>query len=136
MKKLLVITVLVQMLSIISAVAQDKFEGKWTADDGKEIGFIEFQEEGYAALGIGNKVMGGKEFTLRGKKGSMTYVVSDEVLPIKIDLVVTKLESGEQKKLLCIARFINDNEMLFAMNFNNQRPIDFTENNAIILKRE
>ena len=66
----------------------------------------------------------------------MTYVVSDEVLPIKIDLVVTKLESGEQKKLLCIARFINDNEMLFAMNFNNQRPIDFTENNAIILKRE
>ncbi|OUS21406.1 hypothetical protein A9Q93_00980 [Nonlabens dokdonensis] len=136
MKKLLVITVLVQMLSIISAVAQDKFVGKWTADDGKEIGFIEFQEEGYAALGIGNKVMGGKEFTLRGKKGSMTYVVSDEVLPIKIDLVVTKLESGEQKKLLCIARFINDNEMLFAMNFNNQRPIDFTENNAIILKRE
>lgn len=136
MKKLLVITVLVQMLSIISAVAQDKFVGKWTADDGKEIGFIEFQEEGYAALGIGNKVMGGKEFTLRGKKGSMTYVVRDEVLPIKIDLVVTKLESGEQKKLLCIARFINDNEMLFAMNFNNQRPIDFTENNAIILKRE
>ena len=136
MKKLLVITVLVQMLSIISAVAQDKFVGKWTADDGKEIGFIEFQEEGYAALGIGNKVMGVKEFTFRGKKGSMTYVVSDEVLPIKIDLVVTKLESGEQKKLLCIARFINDNEMLFAMNFNNQRPIDFTENNAIILKRE
>lgn len=136
MKKLLLLIVILPLLSITSVNAQDQFIGKWLGDDGKDLGFVQFDQEGYATLGLGDQIMGGKEFTLRGEKGSMTYEIDASKQPIEIDLIVTKLESGEQKRLFCIAQFINDNEMQFAMDFNNQRPLEFTEENSIVLKRE
>ena len=66
----------------------------------------------------------------------MTYEINDKTNPIQVDLIVTKLDSGEQKKLLCIAEFINSNTMKFAINFEGKRPTEFDSENSIILKRE
>lgn len=136
MKKFLLLMIIIPALSITNVNAQNQFIGKWIGDDGQDVGFVQFDKEGYATLGLGDQIMGGKEFTLRGEKGSMTYKINSSKELFEIDLIVTKLESGKQKKLLCIAQFINDSAIQFAMNFNDLRPVAFTEENSIILKRE
>jgi len=53
-----------------------------------------------------------------------------------VDLIVTKIESGEVKKLLCIANFISNNEMEFAFGFDDSRPVHFNDKNTVLLKRK
>ncbi|AGC78700.1 hypothetical protein LX97_02539 [Nonlabens dokdonensis] len=136
MKEFLLLLIIIPLLSVTSVNAQDQFIGKWKGNDGSQIGFIEFDEDGYVTLRIGDQIMGGKEFILKGEKGNATYKIDVDKNPIEVVLIMTKIESGKQKKQFCIAQFINDNEMLFAVDFNNQRPTEFTEENSIILKRE
>lgn len=113
-----------------------KFVGRWIGEDEKEIGYLNFDSEGYAYFEVQGKIMGGKEFVQNGKKGNMTYEINSESNPIKVDLIVTMLESGKQKKLLCIAKFIDNDTMEFAINFEEKRPTDFNSENSIIFKRE
>jgi hypothetical protein len=113
-----------------------KFVGKWIGEDKKEIGYLNFDSEGYAFFEYQGQILGGKEFVFNGKKGKMTYEINDKTNPIQVDLIVTKLDSGEQKKLLCIAEFINNDTMKFAINYEEKRPTEFDSENSIILKRE
>jgi hypothetical protein len=113
-----------------------EFIGKWIGEDEKDIGYLNFDSEGYAYFEVQGQIMGGKEFVRNGKKGNMTYVINSETNPIQVDLIVTMLESGKQKKLLCIAKFIDNNTMEFAINFEEKRPIEFDSDNSIICKRE
>jgi hypothetical protein len=113
-----------------------KFIGKWIGEDKKDIVYLNFDSEGYAYFEIQGQIMGGKEFVNNGKKGSMTYEINSETEPIQVDLIVTLLETKEQKKLLCISNFIDDDTMEFAIGFEGIRPTEFDSENSIILKRE
>lgn len=102
----------------------------------KKIGYLNFDSEGYAFFEIQGQIFGGKKFIYDGKKGKMTYEINTETNPIEVDLIVTKLESEKQKKLLCIAEFIDKDTMKFAITFDDKRPTEFDSENPIIFKRE
>ena len=93
----------------------------FVAKDEKEIGYMNFDSEGYAYFEIQGQILGGKEFVMNGKKGKMTYEINREFNPIKIAFIVTLLESGEQKRLLCSSNFIDNDTMEFAINFEENR---------------
>lgn len=135
MKKILLLLLIIPITSFNSSYQTTDFVGKWVGEENGEIGFIVFTKEGYASFEIDGKILGGKEFTINGEKGQMIYKVNSETNPIEIDFTLTKLQTGEQKQLLCIARLINKNSMEFAISFDSDRPSNFNENNSIILKR-
>ncbi|MGV6832047.1 MAG: hypothetical protein ACWA5P_10880 [bacterium] len=136
MRRLLILFTIVPLLSVTIENDKAKFIGKWIGDDEKEIGYLNFDSEGYAFFEIQGQIFGGKEFIFDGKKGKMTYEINTETSPIELDLTVTKLESGEQKKLLCIVEFIDNDIMKFAISFETKRPTEFNTKNSIIFKRE
>ncbi|QNK79112.1 hypothetical protein H7F37_08500 [Winogradskyella sp. PAMC22761] len=122
-------------LFLLSSTSQkETFVGKWIGDDQNEIGYLIFDNEGYAAFEINGQVMGGKEFILKGQKGKMTYTVNYNTTPIEIDLKVTKIESGESQSILAIAEFTDKDTMNFNLRFDNVRPTEF-DKNSITLKR-
>lgn len=135
MRKLLVLLLLIPLLSMTTENDRDKFIGKWVGEDKNELGYLNFDPDGYAYFEIKGRKFGGKEFVMNGEKGKMTYEINSETHPIQVDLIVTKLESGEQHKLLCIAEFIDNDTMQFEMNFENNRPTDFDTDNSIIFIR-
>jgi hypothetical protein len=135
MKNLLLLFLAVPLLSFSQEKDNDKFIGKWIGNDQMGFGYITFDSEGYAYFEIEGITFGGKEFTLEGKKGSMTYEINSTTNPIQVDFTITKLESGEQRKILCIANFIDDNSMQFALSFEENRPTNFNGENAIVFER-
>lgn len=110
--------------------------GKWVAK-GEEtrISYIIFEKEGYATFEIEGEVIGGKDFTIKGEKAEMKYEINNNVEPNQIDFIVTKLEKGEQMKLLCIAKFKSKNILHFAITNGDERPTDFHPNFSVILER-
>ena len=136
MRNILLLLLTIPLLSISSINNKNKFIGKWIGTSKGEIGFVNFDKEGFASFEIQGQIFGGKEFVLNGEKGKMTYKINDNVTPIQIDFTVTKIKTKEEMKILCIAKFKNENEMEFAMNFNNNRPVEFNSENSMILKRE
>jgi len=135
MKKLLLLLLIISLSSFHLNYQTTDFVGKWIGEENGEIGFVVFDKEGYASFEVDGKILGGKEFTINGEKGKMTYEVNSDTNPIEIDFTLTKLKTGEQKQLLCIARFIDKNSMEFAISFDTDRPSNFKETNSIILKR-
>ena len=135
MKKLAVLLFIIPLTSFNSINQTIDFVGKWAGDENGEIGFIIFDKEGYASFEIEGMVLGGKEFEMNGEKGKMTYKINVDANPIEVDFTLTKLEIGEQKKMLCIAKFIDENSMQFAMSFDAERPISFDGDSSITLKR-
>ncbi len=137
MKKILILLLAIPFLALTTNNSiTNQFIGKWAGEDKGDIGYINFDKDGYASFEIKGQVVGGKEFVMDGKKGKITYKIDESTNPIHVDFVLTKLESGEQKRLLCIARFKNENEMMFAINFGDTRPTEFNSENSITLKRE
>ncbi|WP_299212129.1 hypothetical protein [uncultured Dokdonia sp.] len=67
---------------------------------------MNFDSEGYAYFKVKDQIFGGKEFVYEEKKGSMTCKINSKTNPIEVNLILTKLESGEQKTLLCIAHLL------------------------------
>ena len=135
MKRIFILLILLPLLSFNSDLNSIDLIGKWTGEDKGQIGFITFDKEGYSTFEIEGQIIGGKEFVMNGKKGKMTYEFNLEKNPIEIDLTITKLESNEQKKILCIAEFEDENNMIFAMTFDSERPTEFNDENSIKLKR-
>lgn len=136
MKRLLILLLTIPFLSLTIENDNSKFIGKWIGQDENEIGYLSFDSEGYAYFEIQGQIFGGKEFIFDGKKGRMIYEINHETDPIQLDLIVTKLDDGEQKKMLCIAEFLDNDTMNFAINFEENRPTNFNSENSIIFKRE
>lgn len=136
MKRAFIPLFIILLLSMTMENDKSKFTGKWAGEDEKEIGYLNFEASGYASFEIRGQVFGGKEFVFHGKKASMTYQVNNKTNPINIDLIITMLETGEQKKLLCIANFFDHDTMEFAISFEENRPTTFDPKNSIIFKRE
>ncbi len=136
MKKIFLLLLVIPFLSLTVETDDAKFIGTWVGEAENEIGYMNFDSEGYAYFEVRGQIFGGKEFEYEGKKGSMTYEINKETDPIEVDLILTKLDSGEQKALLCIAHFIDKDTMKFAMGYDNIRPTEFDSGNSIVFKRE
>ncbi|NRD24766.1 hypothetical protein HNV10_16045 [Winogradskyella litoriviva] len=101
--------------------------GKWKSDRINEIEFFTFDAEGYASFESQGQILGGKEFSLHGEKGKMTYSINIETTPIEIDYTITKLQSGESKKILGILEFLDTNSIKIDLKFDEERPLNFSE---------
>lgn len=136
MKKIWILFLVLPLLSLKNFHEADRFIGKWKGDDQEQIGFVSFDKEGYAAFEVNGVVFGGKNFEINGEKGEMKYEINTKVSPIEIDLIVNNFTTNKTKKMLCIAEFISDVEMKFAIGFTGERPQGFTDDNSIVLKKE
>ena len=132
--KHLFIFFIVPLMLLNSTSQKEDFVGKWIGEDKGDIGYIVFDEEGYASFEIEGQIMGGKEFTMNGQKGKMTYSINDKVNPIEIDFIITKIDTEESMELLGIAEFIDKDTVNFSISYNSVRPTQFGET-SIILKR-
>ncbi|WP_178984410.1 hypothetical protein [Winogradskyella helgolandensis] len=125
---------IIPLFLLNTTTQKEKFLGKWLGEDKSEIGYLIFDNEGYAAFEIEGQVMGGKEFYMKGQKGKMTYTINYQTSPIEVDFTLTKIQSGESKKILGIAKFTDKNTLNFNMSFDSVRPTEF-DDNSIVLKR-
>lgn len=132
--KHLFIFFIVPLMLLNSTSQKEDFVGKWIGEDKGDIGYIVFDEEGYASFEIEGQIMGGKEFTMNGQKGKMTYSINDKVSPVEIDFIITKIDTEESMELLGIAEFIDKDTVNFSISYNSVRPTQFGET-SIILKR-
>lgn len=132
--KHLFIFFIVPLMLLNSTSQKEDFVGKWIGEDKGDIGYIVFDEEGYASFEIEGQIMGGKEFTMNGQKGKMTYRINDKVSPVEIDFIITKIDTEESMELLGIAEFIDKDTVNFSISYNSVRPTQFGET-SIILKR-
>tara|TARA_A100000171_G_C2043982_1_gene101847 strand:+ start:64 stop:477 length:414 start_codon:yes stop_codon:yes gene_type:complete len=135
MKYFLIALFIVPILSFSSINNNQRFVGKWIGEDKGDVGMIIFDKEGYAYFEIGEKSFGGKEFIYDGKKGKLTYSINSELDPIQVDFTITKLKTNEQMNLLGIAKFIDNENMILALNFDDSRPNEFNDDNSIHLKK-
>ncbi|NQY05391.1 MAG: hypothetical protein HRT68_04075 [Flavobacteriaceae bacterium] len=136
MKKLILLLVVIPFLSFQSQTKSVDIIGKWKGvDESKNLGYIIFEEGGYASLIIDGEVMGGKEFEKDGNKGSMTYEANFDTSPVHIDLIITVVNTKVAKKALGIAMFEDQNHMRFAIGFDGKRPTEFTDKNSVHLVR-
>ena len=133
MKHLLIFFIIPLMLFNSTSQKED-FVGKWIGEDKGDIGYIVFDEEGYASFEIEGQIMGGKDFTMNGQKGKMTYSINDKVNPVEIDFIITKIDTEESMELLGIAEFIDKDTVNFSISYDSVRPTQFGET-SIILKR-
>jgi hypothetical protein len=137
MKKLaLLFIAIVSLLSFTTSDITTDIVGKWVGEDNEGVGYFLFDKEGYATLEARGELMGGKEFILQGIKCSMTYTVNYDVKPMELDFTITLLETKDERKMLFIAKFIDDDTLKLASSFNDVRPTEFNDDNSIILTRE
>uniref|UniRef100_UPI00404A953A hypothetical protein n=1 Tax=Gelidibacter sp. TaxID=2018083 RepID=UPI00404A953A len=138
MKRLLLLLLLLPLFAFQTDTPA-KLIGKWVSTDKEDsFNFLLFDEEGYATMGIDGRVLGGKEFSMDGKTGQMTYSVNMENDLIEIDLVLKQFENNREKTLMCIAEFVGDDQLKIAMGFEGVRPEVFDEEakEMIVLTRE
>jgi len=128
-------TFFISSLSLLSTTdQQERFIGKWIGSDKGDVGYMIFDEEGFATFEIQDQIIGGKEFIMNGKKGKMTYTVNFRTQPIEVDFTITKLASDESKKILGIVEIKDANTMVINLDFDTAIPTEFGEN-SIHLKR-
>ena len=74
MKKIILLVLVT--LSLASFTTPDgaafNIVGRWKGSDKKSVGYLIFQEDGYAFLEENGKKIGGKNFVENGKKATMT----------------------------------------------------------------
>jgi len=137
MKKLILLFITSLILTSFSKVSETDFNiiGKWKGEDNSEVGYISFDKEGYAYFEFNGQKIGGKEFLIEGKKGSMRYEIEFTENFINVDLIVTVIDENKTKSLLCLVEKLNDDEMRFTIGFEGERPKGFENNDAMIFKR-
>lgn len=137
MKKIILLLLTALMLTSFSTTKTSDFSiiGKWEGVENYEVGYFIFDAEGYAYMKVKDFDLGGKDFEFHGKRGKMEYEVDYSKSPIEVDFIVTIFEDNITKRLLCIAKKIDANRMMFSMGFGGDRPTDFNDNNTMIFTR-
>ncbi len=135
MKKLFLIVLIVPLLSFCYQTTTNNFTGRWAGNEKGQVGFINFDTNGFVEFEINGEILGGKEFIMKGEKHQMIYEIDQTKDPIEVDLIMVHIASQEQKKLPGIAKFITKDKMVFAMAFEGDRPTNFTQENSINLKK-
>lgn len=138
MKKFIFLLVITLSLNSFTSLEKPGFNivGKWRGNDKKEIGYIVFQEDGYAYFedSKGNK-MGGKDFVENGKKGNMTYKFDDSEALMKIDFIVKIVGEKHSNALLGIAQKIDNDSFKLCLSFENVRPKTFSKEETVVFTR-
>ena len=138
MKKFIFLLVITLSLNSFTSLEKPAFNivGKWRGNDKKEIGYIVFQEDGYAYFedSKGNK-MGGKDFVENGKKGNMTYKFDDSEALMKIDFIVKIVGEKHSNALLGIAQKIDNDSFKLCLSFENVRPKTFSKEETVVFTR-
>lgn len=120
--------------------AKQTVVGEWTATDfDGNVSTMIFTDDFFISMTIGTEVIDGKNFIVKGgkndgQKGILKYELDTTSFPIKIDVVAFEIIDGvtnEKGRLLGILEFLNETEMRFNLNFENNREFEFTEANAI-----
>ena len=109
--------------------------GKWKGEDQSEIGYITFDEYGYALIEMEDMTVGGKEYVQDVQKFSLEYQVNYSVDPMPIDLIFVEIGTGGQQIIPCLAKVIDQNSMTFSLSTNGIRPDKIQDGNYIILNR-
>jgi len=137
MKKIIYLFLLSLLLTSFNVNSEAEFSivGKWEGIDDKEVAYFIFQEDGYAFFELQGQTVGGKEFEIKGKKGSMSYEIDYSSNPMAIDFIVTIFEKNESRRLFCIAEKINNDKIKLAVGFGGERPTSFEGNDEMIFKR-
>jgi len=136
MKKFVTLFVAVLTLSSFTA-HKDAFSivGRWeTVTDGETFA-LTFDKEGYAFIERGGNKMGGKEFEMGGEKGSLAYKVDYAKNPHELDLIMTRLSTGESNTMLKgIFKVQGENEIKIIMN--TERPTVLEGDEALVFTRK
>lgn len=137
MKKIILLVLVT--LSLASFTTPDgvafNIVGRWKGSDKKSVGYLIFQEDGYAFLEENGKKIGGKNFVENGKKATMTYKFQDLGKLMHIDIVVTIVGEKQTQSLLGIAQKINNDSFKLQFGFNNVRPKTFDKNETVVFTR-
>ena len=136
MKNMILLLLTIPFLAFTIQDDRSKLVGKWKGEDEKEVGYFIFDKEGYASIEVGGQTLGGKDFIIDGVKMSMTFEVRRVEGQMEVDLIAVSEREDLNRKVLCIAKFIDENTMEFAIDFTGIRPAGFDEENSIILTRE
>lgn len=91
MKKIILLLLVTLSLTSFDTLDNTQFNivGRWKGVEKKSVGYLIFQEDGYAFLEENGKKIGGKNFVENGKKATMTYKFQDMGKLMHIDIVVT-----------------------------------------------
>lgn len=135
MKNLLILLILTPLFSIAQNIDSNNFIGKWTGEEKGEMGAVIFENNGFAFWELDGQIVGGKEFMFEGEKKSLTYRINTHIDPIQIDFIITNLISGEVRELVCIAKFVDADNILLTIGFDIPRPTEFNTNNSLKLTR-
>lgn len=135
MKKLLFL-LLIPFLCSMAEQDDAKFIGRWTSSGTSNVASVEFLSDGYASFVINGQEKGGKNTNNGGRQTSLVYEINRNADPIEVDFILTDIETGIQKRMLCIARFIDDDTMEMVFNFQNNRPKKFKKKETAVFVRD
>lgn len=129
-------TLLFFTLTIAVSAQQEKLVGSWTGEDKGDVGTVIFDEEGYFTLINNGKTMGGKEFDLTSEvKAKMTYAVKPGSNPIEVTLTMTAIDIDYSDNMYGLIRFVNDNEIIFALGELGVKIDKITDTNSMTFRR-
>ena len=137
MKKIILLLLVTLSLTSFDTLDNTQFNivGRWKGVEKKSVGYLIFQEDGYAFLEENGKKIGGKNFVENGKKATMTYKFQDMGKLMHIDIVVTIVGEKQTQSVLGIAQKINNDSFKLQFGFDNVRPKTFNKNETAIFTR-
>lgn len=140
MKKTATFIALFMILSsftISDTIQNFNIVGKWVGeDDSNDNGGFIFDEFGYAIMLKNGEQMGGREFDVNGKKGSMKYKINTDTSPKRLDITVMDLNSNNKMTMRFLMKILDGNTIVLASNFDDTLPQSFTNDNSMTLKRQ
>ncbi|SFH92066.1 hypothetical protein [Halpernia frigidisoli] len=138
MKKILQVILLFICFLSFKAQTNEDLIGKWQGvDSTKNIWSITFSKDNFISFSINGEFIDGKNFKIHGgsndgKFGQVIYKVDFKSNPIKINLIA-KFKKGdliiEKGILKGFLKFVNKNEILILLDFENKNYTNFTEEN-------
>ena len=124
----------------VSSFAQKpnpKLTGLWKGTDlHNNIGYFNFDSEGYVTIINHNDTIGGKSFVQNGSTGSIFYKTDESSEPYSIDIIISKEGKDSTKGLLGIYKFDEKNRLVLCIGFEEtDRPVEFNEKNTMIFEK-
>ena len=138
MKKIVLLLLVTLSLTSFTRPEDTSFNivGRWKGVQNKSVGYLVFQEDGYAFLEEKNgKKIGGKNFIENGKKATMTYKFQDMGKLMHIDIIVTIVGEKNTNSLIGIAQKINNDSFKLQFGFDNVRPKTFNKKETVVFNR-
>ena len=138
MQKHLLIIFLTIFSSIIFAQNKDsKLIGTWKSVNQEDVIYANFDKEGYVYMINNGDTIGGKNFNIRNKRGSMFYYVNTETNPKTLDYFVNFDKPEEEDKTLYgIYKFNKKGELVLCQNYKGKiRLKEFDKQSTIIFEK-